>query len=78
MDDDELVDLVIQDDGSQPVGVYQLIQRATASEVTQTQARKLFKSGQRPVIAAIPRRRAEALKVEFEALGATAQVNART
>jgi hypothetical protein len=51
--------------------VYKLIQRASALEITQTQAGKLFKAGQQPVIASLPQDRAEGLKVEFEALGAT-------
>ncbi len=72
----ELVDLVVLDDGPQPIGVYELIQRASASETTQVQARKLFRSGQQPVIARIPRDQADALEVEFRALGATVELRA--
>ena len=71
MQNTELVDLIVQEDGLQPIGVWSLIQRATKLDITRTQAQKMFKAGQQPVIAALPKAQADALKVEFEALGAT-------
>jgi hypothetical protein len=37
--------VIVTDDGQQPIGVYKVIQRASALEITQVQARKLFKAG---------------------------------
>jgi ribosomal protein L7/L12 len=69
-----LVDLVVEDDGQQPIGVWSLIQRASKLEITRTQAQKMLKSGKHPVIVGLPKPQAEALKVEFEALGATVRL----
>jgi hypothetical protein len=38
------------------------------------QASKMFRSGEHPVIPGLPKPQAEALKVEFEALGATVRL----
>lgn len=75
MEDDQApVDLIVADDGQQPNGVWSLIQRASKLDITRTQAQKMFKSGRLTVIVGLPRDRAGALKVEFEALGATVQL----
>jgi hypothetical protein len=73
-DERALVDLIVEDDGQQPIGVWSLIQRASKLDITRTQARKMLKSGEQPVIVGLPKPQAEALKVEFEALGATVRV----
>jgi len=73
-DEPALVDLIVEDDGQQPIGVWSLIQRASKLDITRTQARKMLKSGEHPVIAGLPKPQAEALKVEFEALGATVRL----
>jgi hypothetical protein len=65
MESAELVDLIVQADGSQPIGVWSLIQRASKLDISRTQAQKMLKAGQQPVIAALPRIQAEALKLEF-------------
>lgn len=49
-------------------------QRATKLDITRTQAQKMFKSGEQPVIVGLSKPQAEALKVEFEALGATVRL----
>ena len=66
-----MTDLIVEHDGQTPIGVWKLIQRATKNDITQTQARKLFKDGSQPTIADLPDEVAQALKTEFEALGAT-------
>jgi hypothetical protein len=73
-DDAALVDLIVEDDGQQPIGVWSLIQRASKLDITRTQAQKMFKSGEQPVIAGLSTKQAEALKIEFEALGATVRL----
>jgi ribosomal protein L7/L12 len=75
---DEFVDLVVLDDGPRRLGVYKLIEQASALEITQVQAGKLFRSGQHPVIPGIPKDQADALKVEFDALGATVELRPAT
>ena len=69
-----MTDLIVEQDGQTPIGVWKLIQRATKNDITQTQARKLFKEGSQPVIAELSDAQAQALKIEFEALGATARL----
>jgi ribosomal protein L7/L12 len=73
-DEPGLFDLVVEDDGPQPIGVWSLIQRASKLDITRTQAQKMFKSGEHPVVGGLPEPQAEALKVEFEALGATVRL----
>jgi ribosomal protein L7/L12 len=73
-DERALVDLIVEDDGQQPIGVWSLIQRASKLDITRTQARKMLKSGEQPVIVGLSKPQAEALKVEFEALGATVRL----
>ena len=73
-DERALVELIVEDDGQQPIGVWNLIQRASKLDITRTQARKMLKSGEHPVIAGLTKQQAEALKVEFEALGATVRL----
>jgi hypothetical protein len=55
MDNEALVDLIVEDDGEQPVGVWSLIQRASKLDITRTQAMKMFKSGEHPVIPGLPK-----------------------
>ncbi len=69
-----LVDLIVEADGQQPIGVWSLIQRASKLDITRTQAQKMFKSGEHPTIRGLPRPQAETLKTEFEALGATVRL----
>jgi ribosomal protein L7/L12 len=71
MENTELVDLIVQKDGPQRIAVWSLIQQASRLDITRRQAQEMFKGGQEPVIAAMTKVQAEALKVEFEALGAT-------
>jgi hypothetical protein len=73
-DERALVDLIVEDDGQQPIGVWSLIQRASKLDITRTQAQKMLGSGKQPVIAGLSKPQAEALKVEFEALGATVRL----
>jgi hypothetical protein len=68
------VDLIVEDDGEQPIGVWSLIQRASKLGITRTQAGKMLGSGEHPVIAGLSKPQADALKVEFEALGATVRL----
>ncbi|MBV9046723.1 MAG: hypothetical protein JOY58_00545 [Solirubrobacterales bacterium] len=72
--DRAFVDLGVEDDWQQPIGVWSLIQRASKLDITRTQAQKMLQAGEQPVIAGLPRPQAEALKVEFEALGATVRL----
>lgn len=74
MDNEALVDLIVENDGEQPVGVWSLIQRASKLDITRTQAMKMLRSGKHPVIPGLAKAQAEALKVEFEALGATVRL----
>ena len=69
-----VVDLVVEADGQQPIGVWSLIQQASKLDITRTQAQKMLKSGEHPVIRALPQAQAEALKIEFEVLGATVRL----
>jgi ribosomal protein L7/L12 len=69
-----LVDLIVEADGQQPIGVWSLIQRASKLDISRTEAQKMLKSGEHPVIRGLPQPQAEALKVEFEALGATVRL----
>ena len=73
-DEPALVDLIVEDDGQQPIGVWSLIQRASKLDITRTQAQKMLKSGEQPVIVGLSKPQAEALKLEFEALGATVRL----
>lgn len=74
MDNDALVDVIVEDAGQQPIGVWSLIQRASKLDITRTQAQKMLKAGKHPVIPGLRRAQAEALKIEFEALGATVRL----
>jgi ribosomal protein L7/L12 len=71
-----LVDLIVEADGQQPIGVWSLIQQASKLDITRTQAQKMLKSGEQPVIRGLHPPQAEALKLEFEALGATVRLAA--
>jgi ribosomal protein L7/L12 len=73
-DEPAVVDLIVEDEGQQPIGVWSLIQRASKLDITRTQAQKMFKSREQPVIVGLSKPQAEALKVEFEALGATVRL----
>jgi ribosomal protein L7/L12 len=70
------VDLIVVADGQQPIGVWSLIQRASKLDISRTEAQKMFKSGEHPVIRGLSQPQAEALKIEFEGLGATVQLAA--
>jgi ribosomal protein L7/L12 len=69
-----VTELIVEHDGQTPIGVWKLIERATKLDITQTQARKMFKEGSQPVISGLSDQQAEALKSEFEALGADVRV----
>jgi hypothetical protein len=73
-DERALVDLIVEDDGQQPIGVWSLVQRASKLDITRTQAQKMLKSGEHPVIVGLSKPQADGLKVEFEALGATVRL----
>jgi len=66
---EELVDLIIEDAGQRPIGLYNLVTRYTKLNIKQ--ARKLVDAATEPVITRVPRRQAEAIKIEMEAFGAT-------
>jgi hypothetical protein len=66
-----MVDLIVEADGPQPIGVWSLIQQASKMDITRTQAQKMLKSGEQPVIRGLAPAQADALKIEFESLGAT-------
>jgi ribosomal protein L7/L12 len=68
------VDLIVEADGQQPIGVWSLVQQASKLDITRTQAQKMLKSGKHPVIRGLTEPQAEALKIEFEALGATVRL----
>ena len=75
MEDERAVaDLIVEDAGQQPIGVWSLIERASKLDITRTQAMKMLKAGEQPVIAGLAKPQAEALKLEFEALGATVRL----
>lgn len=68
-----LVDVILQDAGPRMAGVHQLV-RTYATGLTSKQALKLVKAAPGPVITGIARVQAEALKIQFEALGAAVQL----
>jgi large subunit ribosomal protein L7/L12 len=70
--DAELVDLWLTDPGPRPIRIYQRVDHLTS--VNLKQARKLVDSAPGAILTKVPRRQAEALKVEFEATGATVEI----
>ena len=63
-----LVDIILDDAGQTPVGIYRIIQRLTSLNVKQARAQVDAAPG--PIITGLPRTKAEAIKVELEAVGA--------
>jgi hypothetical protein len=56
-DEQALVDLIVEDDGQQPVGVWSLIQRASKLDITRTQARKMLSLASSPSLSGSRSRR---------------------
>ena len=60
--------MILEDPGQRPIGVYEIVRRF--GDLNIKQARKLVDSAPGPILTGMPRRQAEALKLEIEALGA--------
>lgn len=63
-----LMDVVLEDPGERPVGIYQLVHRLT--DLNAKQAKKLVDSAPQTILPRTARTQAEAIKIELEALGA--------
>jgi large subunit ribosomal protein L7/L12 len=67
-DPTSLMDVVLDDPGEQPVGIYKLVHRLT--ELNAKQAKQLVDSAPQTIFPRMARPQAEAIKIELEALGA--------
>ena len=67
-DSTPLMDVVLEDPGERPVGIYQLVHRLT--DLNAKQAKKLVDSAPQTILPRMARTQAEAIKVELEGLGA--------
>ena len=63
-----LMDVVLDDPGERPVGIYQLVHRLT--DLNAKQAKKLVDSAPQTILPRMARTQAQAIKIELEALGA--------
>jgi len=63
-----LIDVVLEDRGERPVGIYQLVHHLT--DLNAKQAKKLVDSAPQTILARMAITQAEAIKVELEGLGA--------
>jgi len=63
-----LIDVVLEDRGERPVGIYQLVHHLT--DLNAKQAKKLVDSAPQTILARMAITLAEAIKVELEGLGA--------
>jgi large subunit ribosomal protein L7/L12 len=70
--DVELVDIWLTDQGPRPIRIYQRVD--SLSSLNLKQARKLVDSAPAAVLTQVPRTQAAALKAEFEATGAIAEL----
>jgi large subunit ribosomal protein L7/L12 len=62
------MDVVLEDPGERPVGIYQLVHRLT--DLNAKQAKKLVDSAPQKILPRMARTQAEAIKIELEGLGA--------
>ena len=65
-----LVDVVLDDPGQRPVGIYKLVHRLRLSDLNAKQVKKLVDSAPQTILPRLERTQAEAIKIELEALGA--------
>lgn len=70
----EVVDLIVEDGGPTPVGVYRLVHRYGGTEMNAKRAKKLVDAAPQVVLSGLPATQAQALKIEFEAFGATVRL----
>jgi large subunit ribosomal protein L7/L12 len=63
-----LVDIILEDAGSRPIGVYQMVDRWTKLNIKQ--AKKLVDAAPQAIITRVAQAQAEALKTQLEGLGA--------
>ncbi len=69
----ERVDILLEDAGDRPIGIYDIVRKWTSLNVKQ--ARKLVDSAPQPIITGMARSQAEAIKLELEGLGATVSLS---
>jgi ribosomal protein L7/L12 len=65
-----LVDVVLDDPGPRPIGIYNLVRRLHFGDLNTKQAKKLVDSAPQTILPRMARTQAEAIKIELEALGA--------
>lgn len=65
-----LVDVVLDDPGQRPVGIYNLVRRLRFDDLNTKQVKKLVDSAPQTILPRMARTQAEAIKIEMEALGA--------
>ena len=63
-----LMDVVLDDPGERPIGIYNLVRGLT--NLNAKQVKKLVDSAPQTILPRMPRTQAEALKLELEGLGA--------
>ena len=63
-----LMDVILEDPGERPIGIYNLVRRYTNLNVKQ--AKKLVDSAPRTILLRMAGTQAEAIKLELEGLGA--------
>jgi large subunit ribosomal protein L7/L12 len=63
-----LMDVVLEDPGERPVGIYNLVRGLT--DLNAKQVKKLVDSAPQTILPRLPRTQAEAVKLELEGLGA--------
>lgn len=67
-DSASLMDVILDDPGERPVGIYQIVHRLT--DLNAKQAKKLVDSAPQAILRRMTRTQAEAIKIELEGLGA--------
>ena len=65
-----LVDVVLDDPGQRPIGIYNLVRRFRFDDLSTKQVKKLVDSAPQTILPRMARTQAEAIKIELEALGA--------
>jgi ribosomal protein L7/L12 len=65
-----LVDVVLDDPGQRPVGIYNLVRRLRSGDLNAKQVKKLVDAAPQTIFPRMTRTQAEAVKIELEALGA--------
>jgi len=63
-----LVDVVLEDAGERPVGIYNLVRRLT--DLNAKQVKKLVDSAPQTILPRMARTQAQAIKLELDGLGA--------